>query len=884
MGSTLRLMLACSVALGATVAQGQAELQWAVRYDEFTNLIGNASQVLVEPTGRTTIVGRYADNLLVARFSPEGNLLVSHEIPGRSCGMWEREGRCAALDAVGNVFVADASGYVMKFTPEGVLEWDLPVAQDAGVSPALSIAAVDAAGNVYLVGTTSGAAGLDGLALKYSAAGTMQWASPWSSEGDDLPSVALLDADGDLVVASSASGALDLLEFDGTTGATIRRLQKPELGPPVALQIGPSGDTYLAGSSIQTYEMYVVRLDEGGAQLWAAFQPGASPSALRVDSGGNVYIGGYANYDSTFFRYMLRKLAPTGALEWERLYYQYGDSQILAMVLHGDAPIVTGEFGYYNDVIRTMEHSPSGRATWDASYRGTYTGYGSVNYGTSLGMDAAGNVYVSGYTLNQSDLGYPYKPTLIKYALATDGDGDGSYVGYGECNDADPLISLDAGEVPYNGIDENCNGMWDDDDLDRDGHLSANDCNDGVASIHPGALEYNYDGIDQDCDGVDGTIDGTLVTIPQESVNIGMAQCNEASAGGTVSAFPVWEGEQGVDLNGDNDTSDNVLGYYDFERDHFVNIGVETSMAVTDGVIIVFGQWYSGTLSYYRIADGTIHDSGVVGALERIRSVSGGRFTYTDRSADLDGDGLYDPRPCVYDTNLGAGTCAASIGSRPTLSGHQVAFEAQFGTIALYDFSTGIVDDTGVLGSSPIIDGDYIAFAGSPGIAYYRISTGAVRQTTYPISRMFSISDGRISFLADEGAYWGDLTGDGDRDDYEIVVYYDILNDTVVNTGVVGCCGPDISRGVIVYDIYEDKDGVDLNGDGDTSDCVQQYLRINTLVVTGAQFADSKLTVTARSPFGAGANLVPRGLRSNDVVGVEGRLGGKGVGPGHGAH
>ncbi len=314
MGSTLRLMLACSVALGATVAQGQAELQWAVRYDEFTNLIGNASQVLVEPTGRTTIVGRYADNLLVARFSPEGNLLVSHEIPGRSCGMWEREGRCAALDGNGNVFVADASGYVMKFTPEGVLEWDLPVAQDAGVSSALSIAAVDAAGNVYLVGTTSGAAGLDGLALKYSAAGTMQWASPWSSEGDDLPSTALLDADGDLVVASSASGALDLLELDGTTGATIRRLQKPELGPPVALQIAPSGDMYLVGTVSQTYEMYVVRLDAAGAQLWAAFQPGASPSALRVDSGGNVYVGGSANYDSTFGRYMLRKLAPTGAL------------------------------------------------------------------------------------------------------------------------------------------------------------------------------------------------------------------------------------------------------------------------------------------------------------------------------------------------------------------------------------------------------------------------------------------------------------------------------------------------------------------------------------------------------------------------------------------
>jgi hypothetical protein len=96
-----------------------------------------------------------------------------------------------------------------------------------------------------------------------------------------------------------------------------------------------------------------------------------------------------------------------------------------------------------------------------------------------------------------------------EFGIAIDDDHDASFVGFGECDDNNPLIHPGALEIPYNGIDENCNGMTDDDDVDQDGYLLANDCNDNDQSIYPGAWDMKHDGIDQDCNGYDLTIDIT---------------------------------------------------------------------------------------------------------------------------------------------------------------------------------------------------------------------------------------------------------------------------------------------------------------------------------------------------------------------------------------
>ncbi len=85
-----------------------------------------------------------------------------------------------------------------------------------------------------------------------------------------------------------------------------------------------------------------------------------------------------------------------------------------------------------------------------------------------------------------------------------DHDGDGVTACDGDCDDGDPDVYPGSDEVPYDGVDDDCDGadLTDVDGDSFDGGGDGEDCDDEDDTVHPDAIEICDDGIDNDCDGL----------------------------------------------------------------------------------------------------------------------------------------------------------------------------------------------------------------------------------------------------------------------------------------------------------------------------------------------------------------------------------------------
>ena len=96
---------------------------------------------------------------------------------------------------------------------------------------------------------------------------------------------------------------------------------------------------------------------------------------------------------------------------------------------------------------------------------------------------------------------------LVDEDVGLDQDGDGYNACQGDCNDGEPTMFPGNPEV-CDGLDNDCDLALPADEADGDGDgwmVCDNDCDDGEAAAYPGNPEDCLDGIDNDCDGdVDG--------------------------------------------------------------------------------------------------------------------------------------------------------------------------------------------------------------------------------------------------------------------------------------------------------------------------------------------------------------------------------------------
>ncbi|MCC6498432.1 MAG: SBBP repeat-containing protein, partial [Propionibacteriaceae bacterium] len=335
-----------------------------------------------------------------------------------------------AVDGAGNVYVTGESpsggptGWdyrTVKYNSAGVPQW---AAAAGGLSSDRPQAiALDATGNVHVTGWTVSASQLDYRTVKHAAAnGAPLWNVTYngSGNGNDEPEAIAVDALGNVYVTGTSTGSGstgDFLTIKYDAGG-VQQWAVPYSGSGnywdfvSDLAVDGSGNVYVTGASIQPAtgsDFATIKYDTAGTQLWAAthsFGGGDGAVDLALDAAGNAYVTGYAYPTSS--NYQTVKLDGNGVEQWAVTFDAPGNREDRGAGAAVDATgsvYVTGHSrdGEGYDFV-TIKYTPDTTAPTNATVSSTsHTASTWSNVGTlamqwSGAADDSGGIGLKGYS------------------------------------------------------------------------------------------------------------------------------------------------------------------------------------------------------------------------------------------------------------------------------------------------------------------------------------------------------------------------------------------------------------------------------------------------------------------------------------------------------
>jgi hypothetical protein len=327
------------------------------------------------------------------------------------------------LDGGGNAGGTDF--FVMKYSRFGVRQWTRQMGS-SGYDYATGIA-IDGSDNLYVAGFAGSvlegnvsAGDKDVFLLKYST--LYEWArQPGTSETDE-PSGVAVDASGNVYVAGSTSGGLDgnvnagqqdlfLTKYTGA-GARLWTLQEGGSGYDSAGGVAVDGhgnvfllqDVFGVGSQL-------VKYDSDGTKRWTqGMAEGCSARYVAVDGNGMIYLAGERSWE--YFCFMKYSDDPTGGvvLQWLTKMPAPGMGRVKGLAVDGSGSMfLTGctdvdidpadeypAMGGYDYFL--LKYDSAGNRQWIRQM-----GTDGWDEGRGVAVDGSGGVFVTGYTTGGLD-------------------------------------------------------------------------------------------------------------------------------------------------------------------------------------------------------------------------------------------------------------------------------------------------------------------------------------------------------------------------------------------------------------------------------------------------------------------------------------------------
>jgi uncharacterized delta-60 repeat protein len=274
---------------------------------------------------------------------------------------------------------------------------------------------VDASGNVYVTGYGTNGANDDIITLKYNSVGTILWAQRYNGGSSDTPKALRLDTAGNVYITGIAyiGSTYDYVTLKYSTAGVLQWIKRYNGGgddEARAIDLDTSGNVYVTGFSHSGgyKDIVTLKYDNNGTSLWAQRYNGAAskhdqPTALKIDSLGNIYIAGTSDSGGTSqTNILLLKYNSSGSRLWAKTYTNINDNQndtLQAMALDSAGNVVlTGYLLSTGGIL--LKYTPAGTLSWSYQMSGVISP-------TGIGIDGSDNIYVISTVVN-SDLNLDY--------------------------------------------------------------------------------------------------------------------------------------------------------------------------------------------------------------------------------------------------------------------------------------------------------------------------------------------------------------------------------------------------------------------------------------------------------------------------------------------
>ncbi|MDQ7797368.1 MAG: T9SS type A sorting domain-containing protein [Candidatus Edwardsbacteria bacterium] len=278
--------------------------------------------------------------------------------------------------------------------------------------------AVDAAGNLYVAGSSSNGSNSDFLIIKYNAVtGDTIWVRSYigSADDDDGAKDCAVDNSGYLYVTGYYYNETQdedylTIKYNTTTGDTIwsRRYKGTVYanGSDIAYScaVDDSGNLYVTGFSSPDYLTIKYNTATGDTIWTRRFSANGFNNSCDVDGFGNLYVAGTSSGSCLAIKYN----AVTGDTIWTKRYEGSGSVHSCAVDGSGNlyvtaSSIVDTSYAFLN----IIKYNTAGDTLWTSSYGPVYW----LDYANDCVADDSGNLYVPYHSYNGANFDY----LTIKY-------------------------------------------------------------------------------------------------------------------------------------------------------------------------------------------------------------------------------------------------------------------------------------------------------------------------------------------------------------------------------------------------------------------------------------------------------------------------------------